>query len=143
MVACYENVALWHERDISHSSVERVAVPDATILLDYMLQRMAGVVEKLRVRDDRMRANLDLTHGLVHSQRLLLMLIETGMSRELAYDLVQPLAMRAWEEQRSFLDVVLSSEEMMERLSESEIREAFDPEYHLRQVDAIFERVGL
>ena len=143
MVTSFENVALWHERDISHSSAERVAIPDATILLDYMLQRMTRVVKNLNVNKERMLRNLDLTHGLVHSQRLLLLLIETGMSREAAYDLVQPLAMHAWREGQSFLDVVLGNEHVTARLAEEQIREAFDPRYHLQNVDAIFARVGL
>ncbi|MEX0599888.1 MAG: adenylosuccinate lyase [Rhodothermales bacterium] len=143
MVSAYENVALWHERDISHSSVERVIIPDATTILHYALSRFAGIVEKLVVYPDNMRRNMDRTHGLYNSQRLLLKLIDTGMNREEAYDLVQPLAMRAWEEERSFRDIVESSDELMERLSPEDVADAFDPAYHLRNVDLIFERVGL
>ncbi|MEL7360396.1 MAG: lyase family protein, partial [Cyanobacteria bacterium J06560_6] len=106
MVSAYENVALWHERDISHSSVERVIVPDATIILDYALHRMARIVENLTVNADRMKENMERTYGLVFSQRLLLMLIDTGLSREAAYDLVQPLAMKAWRERTSFREIV-------------------------------------
>ncbi len=143
MVSEFENVALWHERDISHSSVERVVLPDATTLLHYALGRFAGIIENLVVYPERMRANMEMTYGLYNSQRLLLKLIETGMSREAAYDLVQPLAMRAWEEQRPFREIVLESDELTERLSEREIDDAFDPAYHVRNVDLIFERVGL
>ena len=143
MVAAYENVALWHERDISHSSVERVILPDATIALDYALQRLARIVENLTVYPDRMAENLERTYGLVYSQRLLLMLIETGMSREAAYDTVQPLAMRAWRERRSFRQIVEAEPGITDRLSAEQVADAFDPAYHQSQVDVIFERVGL
>ena len=143
MVAAYENVALWHERDISHSSVERVIVPDATILLDYMLHRMAGLVENLTVYPDNMMRNLQATHGLVFSQRVMLKLIEAGLVREEAYDMVQPLAMRAWEEQASFREIVEADSGVMSHLSVEDLDDAFDPAFHVRNVDAIFERVGL
>lgn len=143
MVAAYENVALWHERDISHSSVERVILPDATIALDYALARLARIVEGLTVYPDRMAENLDRTYGLVFSQRLLLLLIETGMSREAAYDTVQPLAMRAWRERRSFRGIVEAAPEVTGHLTPDQIEDAFDPAYHTARVDEIFERVGL
>ena len=143
MVAAYENVALWHERDISHSSVERVILPDATIALDYALARLARIVENLTVYPDRMLENLDRTYGLVYSQRLLLMLIETGLSREVAYDTVQPLAMQAWRERRSFREIVEGAPAVAGKLSAEQIADAFDPAYHQSQVDTIFERVGL
>ena len=143
MVSAYENVALWHERDISHSSVERVILPDATILLDYMLHRMARIVEHLLIYPDNMKRNMARTFGLVYSQRLLLKLIDQGLNREVAYDLVQPLAMQAWAEQRSFREIVEASTALEEHLSSQDIEEAFDPSYHLRNVDIIFERVGL
>jgi adenylosuccinate lyase len=143
MVSAYENVALWHERDISHSSVERVILPDATILLDYALDRMARVIEDLQVYPERMAENLERTYGLIYSQRLLLKLIEAGMSREAAYDTVQPLAMRAWSERRQFRDIVESSEDVTRHLDAGAIADAFDPEYHLRHVDLLFERAGL
>src|SRR5690625_6372350 len=98
MISAYENIPLWHERDISHSSVERIILPDATILLDYMLHRLASVIENLMVYPENMAENMEKTHGLVFSLRLLLMLFEKGLSWELAYDTVQSLAMRAWEE---------------------------------------------
>ncbi len=143
MVAAYEDVALWHERDISHSSVERVILPDATIALDYALARLARIVENLTVYPDRMGENLDRTYGLVYSQRLLLMLIETGLSREDAYDTVQPLAMQAWRERRSFREIVEGAPGITGHLSSRQIADAFDPAYHQARVDEIFERVGL
>ena len=143
MVSAYENVALWHERDISHSSGERVIVPDATIILDYALHRLARIVENLTVNADRMKENLERTYGLVFSQRLLLMLIDTGLSREAAYDLVQPLAMKAWRERTSFREIVEANEAVRQHLNLGQIGEAFDPAYHLREVDTIFGRIGL
>ncbi|HEX8299964.1 MAG TPA: adenylosuccinate lyase, partial [Rubricoccaceae bacterium] len=143
MVAAYENVALWHERDISHSSVERVMLPDATIALDYALDRMARLVENLAVYPDRMAENLERTYGLVYSQRLLLGLVDAGMSREAAYDTVQPLAMQAWRERRSFRSLVEASPEITDRLSPDLIARAFSPDEQLVHVDAVFARVGL
>ena len=143
MVSAYENVALWHERDISHSSVERVIIPDATTILHYALQRFASIIEKLVVYEDTMKENMDRTYGLYNSQRLLLKLIDKGLSRESAYDLVQPLAMQAWDEARSFHKIVLAHKGITKHLSKSEINEVFDVRYHLRQIDYIFERVGL
>ncbi|TVR16130.1 MAG: adenylosuccinate lyase [Balneolaceae bacterium] len=143
MISSFENVPLWHERDISHSSVERIILPDATILLDYMLNRFSGVIEKLMVYPENMLENMEKTHGLVFSQRLLLMLIEKGLSREIAYDTVQPLAMKAWEEKRNFRDLVEADETIKENLTSSEIDTAFDLNHHTRRVDEIFERVGL
>ncbi len=143
MVSSYENIPLWHERDISHSSVERIVLPDATILLDYMLNRFSGVIEKLMVYPDNMKDNMQKTHGLVFSQRLLLMLVEKGLSREHAYDTVQPLAMKAWEEKRAFRELVEADSTIQENLSSKEIDDAFDLSYHTRRVDEIFERAGL
>ena len=143
MVPAYENVALWHERDISHSSVERVILPDATTLVHYALHRFASIIERLEVYPENMRDNMDRTFGLFNSQRLLLKLIDTGLSREAAYDIVQPRAMQAWEEKRSFHEIVASDEEITRHLSNEEIDAAFDPDYHLRNVDRIFKRAGL
>lgn len=143
MVSGYENVALWHERDISHSSVERVILPDATTLVHYALHRFAGIIEKLEVFADNMQENMEGTYGLYNSQRLLLKLIGKGLSREEAYDLVQPRAMQAWEEKRSFYDIVSGEDDIATYLSQEEIDDAFDTEYHLRNVDLIFERAGL
>lgn len=142
MVTAFENIPLWHERDISHSAAERIIMPDATMLLDYMLSRFANIIENLMVYPENMKENIQRTFGLVFSQRLLLKLIETGMSRESAYDLVQPLAMQAWTEKRSFRELVDTSA-IAEKLPTSEIEDAFDLMYHTRQVDRIFSRVGL
>ena len=143
MVAAYENVALWHERDISHSSVERVIIPDATTVLHYALHRMANIIEHLVVFEKNMARNMERTFGLHNSQRVLLKLIDTGMDRESAYDMVQPLAMRAWEEERSFKEIVLADEGIRKHLKVEEIEDAFDAHYHLRRVDEILARVGI
>jgi len=143
MMSAYENIPLWHERDISHSSVERIILPDATILLDYMLNRFSGVIEKLMVYPENMKKNMDKTHGLVFSQRLLLMLIDKGISRELAYDTVQPLAMEAWENHKPFRPLVEADKTIKENLTPDEIESAFDLDHHTRRVDEIFERVGI
>jgi adenylosuccinate lyase len=136
-----ENVALWHERDISHSSVERMIGPDATITLDFALARLTGVVERLVVYPDRMKANLDRLGGLVHSQRVMLALTQAGTSREDAYRLVQRNAMKVWEDGADFLTELLADKEVTQALSEDDIREKFDMGYHTRHVDTIFERV--
>jgi adenylosuccinate lyase len=143
MIAAFENIPLWHERDISHSSAERIILPDATILMDYMLDRFARIMENLVVFEDNMKANIDRTHGLVFSQRLLLMLIEKGLSREESYDMVQPLAMQAWQDQRSFKVMALADSVLANHLTPSEVESAFDLDHHTRQVDVIFTRVGL
>ena len=138
-----ENVALWHERDISHSSVERFIGPDATITLDFALARLTGVVEKLLVYPERMQANLDAMGGLVHSQRVLLALTQAGVSREDAYRLVQRNAMKVWESNGtlSLLDLLKGDEEVTAALSNEELEEKFDLEYHFKHVDTIFARV--
>ena len=143
MVAAFENVALWHERDISHSSVERVALPDATTLLDYALDRMARILDTLVVYPGAMRANLDRTFGLYNSQRVMLALVERGLSREAAYDLVQPRAMQAWETARPFQAILGEDPAVTTHLTAADLDGLFDPAYHLRRVDEIFERVGL
>ncbi|HEX6982541.1 MAG TPA: adenylosuccinate lyase [Balneolaceae bacterium] len=143
MVAAYENIPLWHERDISHSSAERIILPDATVLLDYMLNRFSGVIEKLTVYEDNMKQNIYKTFGLTFSQRVLHMLIDKGISREKAYDTVQPLAMKAWEEKKMFRDLVEGDETVQANLTDEEIDEAFDLKHHTRNVERIFERVGL
>jgi adenylosuccinate lyase len=143
MNSAYQNIPLWHERDISHSSVERIIFPDATILLDYMLNRFAGVVENLTVFPEKMKENIYETYGLTFSQRVLHQLIDKGMSREKAYDTVQPLAMQAWEQKTMFRDLVEANETVRQNLSEQDIDEAFDLDHHTRNVDRIFERVGL
>ena len=143
MVTAFENVPLWHERDISHSAAERVIIPDATTILHYALHRMAGLIENLVVYPENMRANMDRTYGLYNSQRVLTMLIDKGLNREEAYDMVQPRAMQAWEEGRSFRELVEGDASITAHLSNEEIDAAFDVNHHLQHVDAIFERVGL
>ncbi|AKM06699.1 adenylosuccinate lyase [Pelagerythrobacter marensis] len=138
-----ENVALWHERDISHSSVERFIGPDATITLDFALARLTGVIDKLLVYPERMQKNLDRMGGLVHSQRVLLALTQAGVSRENAYAIVQRNAMKVWESdgELALLDLLKQDAEVTAALSEAELEEKFDLEYHFRQVDQVFERV--
>src|SRR5690625_179268 len=143
MLTAYENVPLWHERDISHSSAERIIIPDATIAIDYMLHRFGNIIENLVVFEEKMKKNIYRTYGLVFSQQVLLSLIDYGLIREEAYDLVQPLAMQAWEEEKSFPELVKSSEKIKELLSEEDIEACFDPTYHLKNIDQIFERLGL
>ena len=139
--AALENVALWHERDISHSSVERVIGPDSTILLDFMLHRITGVLDKLLVYPDRMRENLEQTRGLVFSQKILLALTGKGETREDAYRLVQRNAMRVWNEGINFKDLILADPDVMKRLDTADVDELFDPTTHTRHVDDIFKRV--
>ena len=140
-VSALENVALWHERDISHSSVERVIGPDATILLDFMLNRAIGLIENLVVYPENMMKNLNMMRGLIHSQRVLLKLATAGASREKAYSLVQRNAMKVWEEGKDFQAELLNDQEVRGFLNEEEIKDAFDLGYHLKQVDTIFKRV--
>ncbi|MBP1851043.1 adenylosuccinate lyase [Rhizobium halophytocola] len=136
-----ENVALWHERDISHSSVERAIGPDTTVTLDFALNRLAGVIEKLVVYPDNMMNNLNKFRGLVHSQRVLLALTQAGVSREDAYRLVQRNAMKVWEQGKDFLEELLADGEVRAALPEETIREKFDLGYHTKHVDTIFRRV--
>lgn len=143
MQTAYENVALWHERDISHSSAERIILPDATIATDYMLHRFKRIVKNLRVFPENMKQNINKTYGVIFSQRVLLSLIDKGMVREDAYDLVQPMAMQAWENAVSFQKLVEENETVHQYLSHDEIIACFDATYHLKNVDAIFERIGL
>ncbi len=139
-VAAMENTALWHERDMSNSSVERITLPDSTTLLDFMLHRFAGLVERLVVYPDRMMANLEMTHGLVYSGTLLLALAETGLTREESYALVQGHAMETWEQGGSFRDRVEADERITKALSAQQIGEVFDLSHTLRNVEAIFDR---
>ncbi len=143
MVSSYENVPLWHERDISHSSVERVILPDATILLNYMLNRFGNIVKNLTVFPDNMKRNMERTFGLIYSQRVLLKLIDKGLSREEAYDTVQPKAMQAWEEQRSFRQILEEDPKVTSMLTKEEMDDCFNYNWHLKHVDTIFERLGL
>ena len=141
--AALENVALWHERDISHSSVERVILPDSTILLDYMLHRMSDILEGLRVYPERMRENMERSFGLMYSQRVLLRLTETGLPRQRAYELVQRNAMRAWSERTPFRELLAADPEVTARLPAAALAECFDPTWYLRNVDAIYRRLHL
>jgi adenylosuccinate lyase len=137
-----ENVALWHERDISHSSAERVVVPDAFLALDYMLDRFAWLVDGLVVDAGRMRRNLDASHGLVFSQRVLLALVAAGLPRDEAYRLVQRNALAAWDQERDFPELVAADAEITARLDADALAEAFDLRAALRHVDVLFERLG-
>ncbi|MEM9737138.1 MAG: lyase family protein, partial [Pseudomonadota bacterium] len=141
VVPAMENVALWHERDISHSSVERNIGPDATVTLDFAIHRLTGVIDKLLVYPDRMETNLHRFRGLVHSQRVLLALTQKGVSREAAYALVQRNAMRVWEEGADFLAELKADPDVTAALSQEEIEEKFNLDYHTKHVDTIFTRV--
>lgn len=140
-VAALENVALWHERDISHSSVERVILPDSTILIDYMLVRLTELIRTLIVYPQRMKQNLELTGGLIYSQRLLLALVEKGAQRKEAYEAVQRCAMSAWRGRAGFHDLVSKDPFITKYLKPSQIQACFDPTYYLRHMDTIFKRV--
>jgi adenylosuccinate lyase len=140
-LAAMENVALWHERDISHSSVERIILPDSTILIDYMLVRVTDLIRTLIVYPQRMKQNLELTGGLVYSQRLLLALIEKGAQRKDAYEAVQRCAMSAWKGRAGFHDLVSKDPFITKRLTHAQIQACFDPKYYLRHVDTIYRRV--
>ena len=141
VIPAMENVALWHERDISHSSVERMIGPDATVTLDFALARLTGVIDKLVVYPDNMIANMNKFRGLIHSQRVLLALTQAGVSRENAYALVQRNAMKVWEQGADFLEELLGDAEVRAAMSEDEIRSKFDLEYHTKHVETIFARV--
>ena len=138
-----ENIALWHERDISHSSAERVVVPDAFLALDYMLDRFAWLAEGLVVRPERMRRNLEASHGLFFSQRLLLALVESGLERSTAYELVQRNAMRAWEEEQDFPDLARSDSAISAQLDAAALEAVFELEAYTRHVDVVFDRLSV
>jgi adenylosuccinate lyase len=142
-LAAVENVALWHERDISHSSVERVILPDSTILLDYVLDLTTFIVEGLDVDPTRMAENLDLSQGNIYSQRVLLKLTESGLARQVAYELVQRHAMRAWKERRPLLELLAADPAVTERLGPADLKACFDPAWYVRNVEAVFRRAGL
>jgi adenylosuccinate lyase len=136
-----ENVVLWHERDISHSSAERMMAPDATVTLDFALNRLAGLIDKLLIYPENMQKNLDRLGGLVHSQRVLIALTQKGASREDAYKLVQRNAMPVWRGQADFQTLLKNDAEVKKYLGDAEIEEQFDLGYHLKHVDTIFRRV--
>jgi adenylosuccinate lyase len=142
-VAAMENVALWHERDISHSSVERVILPDSTTLLDYMLVTLTKVVDQLLVYPARMRVNLEASKGLIYSQAVLLALTKKGLTREKAYEVVQRNAMKTWTYAKTFREFLLEDAAVMKVLTRREVDSLFDIAVHLRQVDRLFKRVGI
>ncbi len=143
MLTSYENIPLWHERDISHSSAERIISADATELLDYMLNRFTKIIDTLTVFEDNMYANIFKTYGVIFSQRFVLKLIEKGMSREMAYDIVQPNAIKSWENKLDFKTLMEQDERVRNTLTQEEIDDCFDPKYQVRNVDTIFKRVGI
>lgn len=143
LIPAYEDVSLWHERDISHSSVERMMLPDITTLLHYMICRLTRMMQNWTVKPEKMLENINQTQGLVYSQNVLLNLIDKGLSREEAYDLIQPLAMKSFNEQLPYFDVLVADQEVMQYFTVEELKQLFTPESQLTHVDAIFERVGL
>lgn len=143
MLTAFEDVSLWHERDISHSSAERIILPDTTILINYMLNRLGRIIKNLTVFPENMKKNMEKTFGLIYSGRVLLKLIDTGMSREEAYDLVQPKTAQSWDEQIAFRPLLESDERITSRLTKADLDNAFDYNWHLKHVDDIFKRVGL
>ena len=138
-----ENVALWHERDISHSSAERVVLTDSSLALDYIMDLMTGIIENMTVKPDRMRRNIDMTHGLVFSPRVMLALVEAGVERGVAYDAVQRAAMQALDQEAEFQALIRQSDVVNEHLDRGALSELFDYGYFIEQVDAIFERLGI
>ena len=144
MSTSFEDIALWHERDISHSSVERIILPDATILLDYMLNRLTRLIDNLTVFEDNVRRNIELTHGVIFAQRVMTYVIEhKNISREKAYDLIQPITMQAWNQQVDFKMLLLNHKEVEAYLNHEEIESCFTLEFYLKEVDSIYKRVGL
>lgn len=143
MMTSYEDLPLWHERDISHSAAERIIAPDATALLDYMLNRFNSILSNLTVFPENMLKNINATYGVIFSQRFMLKLIEKGWSREQAYDTVQPNAIKSWENKISFKELMEADEKVTSTLTQEEIDDCFDPMYQIRNVDTIFKRVGL
>ena len=142
-VTALENVSLWGERDISHSSAERVILPDSSLALDYILNLLTGVFKDLRVYPERMKRNMELTKGLLFSQRVLLALVEKGLDRERAYDIVQRNSHRTWDEDLDFRELIASDPEVAPHLPDEELRSLFEYSYYVRYVDDVFKRVGL
>ena len=142
-LAAMENVALWHERDISHSSVERVIIPDSTIAVDYMLYKMIDIISNLLVYPEKMKHNMERTNGLIFSQRVLLALVDKGLTREKAYELVQRNAMECWQTGKSFKDILKSDEDVMKIITPEELDDLFKYDYYLRHIDEIYSRFGL
>ena len=142
-VTAMENIALWHERDISHSSTERIILPDSCLVLDYVLDLFTYIMNGLQVYPERMKENLEITRGLVFSQRVMLALIDKGLTRGEAYRMVQRNAMKVWQERSSFFDVLCGDAEVTRHLPPAELESIFDYNYYIRHVDAIFDRLGL
>jgi len=138
-----ENIALWHERDISHSSTERIIFPDSCLVLDYCLTIFTSVIKGLQVFPERMQQNMELTRGLIFSQRVMLALIDKGLSRQKAYELVQRNAMKSWQGGESFLDLLKADPEVTASLPPGELEPLFDYQYYLRHIDEVFQRIGL
>ncbi len=143
MNTAFDNITLWHERDISHSSAERIILPDATMLLDYMLKRYSRILENLVVYEERMIENINSTKGVIFTQRVMTTLIDKGMTREKAYDLVQPLAMTAFNEGIQLLDLLYDNDDIAALIDEDEINSCFTLEYYLKEVETIYKRVGI
>jgi adenylosuccinate lyase len=143
MMTSYENVPLWHERDISHSSTERIILPDATILLDYMLNRYANVLDNLVVYPKQMLNNINLTHGVIFAQRIMNKLIQKGFSREQAYDNVQPIAMEAYNNSISFKDLLMKNKIIQQELTNKDIEGCFDLNYYFKKINYIYKKVGI
>ncbi len=141
LMASLDNIALWHERDISHSSVERIIIPDSTILIDYMLARLTGIIKDLQIYPEKMLENISRSYNLYNSQRILLMLTEKGLTREEAYKYVQRNAMESWRQRRDFKELLLSDKDILRYLTIEEIERAFDLGYYLRNIDYIYKRV--
>ena len=141
VIPAMENITLWHERDISHSSVERAIGPDTTVTMDFALNRLAGVIENLVVYPDEMKNNLNQLGGLHNSQRVLLALTQAGMSRENAYKIVQRNAMQSWKEKESFQELLKKDKEVIDKITKQQVDEMFDIEYHTKHIDTIFKRV--
>lgn len=143
LTTAYENVPLWHERDISHSSAERIMLPDVTIALDYALNRFTTIIDNLTVYEENMKRNMEKTFGLIYSQRVMLTLIDKGMAREEAYDLVQPKAMESWQTEVPFYDLIEKEKKITSLLTADELEECFNENHHLNQIDTLFKRAGL
>jgi adenylosuccinate lyase len=138
-----ENIALWHERDISHSSNERIILPDSCLVLDYSLALFTSIMKGLQINTRKMKQNIGLTKGLIFSQRIMLALVDEGLSRQKAYELIQRNAMKAWRQSKNFLTLLKADPEVMATLPPNELEALFDEQYYLRYMDDIFERVGL
>lgn len=141
VIPAMENNALWYERDISHSSVERVIIPDATNLIDYALKRYSKTIENLYIDEKQMKNNINITQGVIFSQRVLNLMIQKGMSREASYDIIQPIAIQSWEKKTSFFDLLSKNEFIMKKITKKELESLFDIKYFLKEVDVIFDRV--